>query len=86
MPVPTDELRPGVEYFLFLEAEAQGISVDSLRRDDLQTLALGLRLVSQDPKAPYENLQIANALDDLSVLGNTEIRYLERLAGKQPTR
>ncbi len=52
------------------------MSIANLRTLDLQTVACGIRLVSSDPT----QLRVANELDKLSTLGDTEAKYLQALA------
>ncbi len=79
MANPTRDRREQVDFLLILEAEARGVSVDSLTTDDIQTLAFGVRLTALSVADP-ELLQTANSLDDLSELDPSDLVYLETLA------
>ncbi len=78
MSVPSGKISVACDYYLALEAESQGISVDSLQTEDLQRVALGIRLAVSNP----DDLAVANALDELSTLGDPEMKYLSRLSGQ----
>jgi hypothetical protein len=83
--LPPAPLREEVNFYLILEAEALGVSVDSLTTDQIQLIAYSLRVkdrIESDPTDPEQDLEIARALDNLSDLEPSDVQYLEDLSGR----